>query len=161
MKKSKLEEGTLFLVPLDDGRWSVGVLARKSPKRGTVQGIYAYFFGPFESKPEFSKLGRLLQWENAATVLKCSALHLHEGSWPIVGKLDRWDRRDWPLVGFLRIDVQSKKNYCVKYDDDDVYNVISETETTVPEGLIPDRSSGARAAEIHLSRAMGSSQKLN
>ncbi len=161
MKIATLREGTVFVVPTAEGKSALGLIARKAPARGKVWGIYCYFFGPLESVPELRNVRRLLVRENAKVILKCGALNLHDGRWPVLGTVEHWNRSEWPLLEFVRFDELKRRYYAIKYDEDNIFGVVTERPTEVPEGLLDDVLYGADAAEEFLNKVMSSPANLH
>lgn len=154
MTTVRLKEGTIFVVPLVDGGFAIGLIARKAPAKGKVWGVYGYFFGPFEHVPTIAELHGVLDKQHAKVILICGALHLHEGQWPVLGYLEPWNRTEWPLLDFVRFDEIKKQYYVTRYDEDNVARAVFEWPTEVPDGLLDDVSYGAEAAEMRLSKVM-------
>jgi len=145
-------EGTWFAVPLRVAGYAVGRVARHSP---TGDVILAYFFGPKrEAVPNLDEIEHL-EPANAIKALRVSELGLLDGSWLIIGDSLRWERERWPIPAFIRKDPLSQTAWRVTYSDNDPNSVPSEVripyETT---GLEPDRYSGHKAAEIHVSKVL-------
>jgi hypothetical protein len=92
MAKVKYREGDWFAVPLRDGGFAVGLVARANP--GVV--LLGYFFGPMRSEvPKLEDLAGL-QPGDAVLIGMFGHLAIVQGKWPLLGRLDGWDRRDWP-----------------------------------------------------------------
>ncbi|MFC4726908.1 Imm26 family immunity protein [Coralloluteibacterium thermophilus] len=97
VKSLPYKEGSLFLLPLRDGRQALGVVARMDGK-GT---ILAYFF---VCDGEDVQEGRAtLSAERADLIAQVGDLGLLNGSWYVVGIIDGWSRAAWPLPEFHRI----------------------------------------------------------
>lgn len=153
MKKLTYREGDVFALPLRDGGFSVGVVAR-SPKKGKV--LLGYFFREkFSSVPALSNLPILLP-ENAIKVVKFGDLSLMTGEWPVVGHLENWDRDDWPMPKFIRRDPLGKRARLVSYADDDPNQEIAEEPCSFEAtGYEADTLWGAGFAEIMLTKLLG------
>src|SRR5947199_8190807 len=97
-KKLPDEEGTGFAVPLRDGGYGVGIVARIAG-RGVTLG---YFFGPRRSVvPNLSEVETLTP-DMAILVEIFGDLGLIEGRWPIIGLNASWDLRFWPMHAYRR-----------------------------------------------------------
>jgi hypothetical protein len=145
----KIEEGQVFTIPLNKQIHALGVAARlHRQKRGKAIGLFAYFFGPFETKVSAAKIEQL-KAENALMRLQCSALYLHDGRWQIVGSIKNWARKDWPLPIFYRHDLL-RGTVLVRYDDN--LEEIEEIPYSGGDVALTDRQStaGALAVEIML-----------
>jgi hypothetical protein len=99
-EKLPYKEGTWFAIPLQQGGYAVGRVARLSG-----DGIIlAYFFGPKrETVPTLADLGSLTP-DSALAVVRAGDLGLIEGSWPIIGDAPVWEREKWPMPAFVRRD---------------------------------------------------------
>jgi hypothetical protein len=67
-----------------------------------------------------------LSRECSLKVIRVGALGLVDGSWPIIGKADSWNREEWPMPKFVRKDDISGVAWLVTYGDDDPNHVIGE-----------------------------------
>jgi hypothetical protein len=151
-EKLSYKEGTWFAVPLRQGGYAVGRVARHTPE-GEI--ILAYFFGPKRERvPTLDEIDRLEPHE-AVKVIRIGGLGLIDGSWPIIGDSTRWERQRWPIPAFIRREDPSRTAWRVVYCDDDPNSV--PTEERIPyetTGLESDRLSGHKAAEIRLSQLL-------
>jgi len=87
--KLPYREGTWFAVPLQEGGFAAGLVARTT-SRGRV--ILCYFFGPRqESVPILAEVEGL-QPSGAIRALRVGDLGLIQGDWPIVGQSAAWYR---------------------------------------------------------------------
>ena len=91
-------EGTWFAVPLRPRGYAVGVVARTSGTGAMV----GYFFGKTWDRPPNVEEVRGLKREDAIRVLQFGDLGLVDGSWPIIGCDDRWQRGEWPIPEYVR-----------------------------------------------------------
>lgn len=147
------KEGTWFAVPLRQGGYAVGLVARHVPVEGKI--ALAYFFGPKrQTIPSVEELDGLTP-NMAIKAVRVGDLGLVEGSWPIIGDPPNWQRERWPIPAFVRKDDLGRVAWRVEYDYDDPNRVISEQrvpyETT---GYERDALCGAGAAEIVVSRML-------
>lgn len=152
--KGKLpyKEGTWFAVPLREGGYGVGRVARHKPG-GKI--ILAYLFGPKRDElPTLDELD-LLEPVRAVKVRQASDLGLIDGSWPVIGDSARWERARWPIPPCIRRDDLGGTAWKVVYSDDDLSTVISEQripyETT---GMETDGFSGSGAVEYVMSKLL-------
>src|ERR1700729_2790067 len=98
MAKVKYREGDWFAVPLLDGGFGVGVIARANPKAA----LLGYFFGPVRSAvPTLNDVADLKP-ADAVLIRKFGHLGIVQGRWPLIGRIDGWDRREWPTPVFVR-----------------------------------------------------------
>jgi hypothetical protein len=151
MKRS-YGEGSVFLVPLRDGGYARGVIARAGPD-GKV--LFGYFFGPrlaSNAEVPFEDL-------NPATALlhvRFGALGLLRGDWPVLAKLPSWDRSEWPMHDFARRDpLGQRKARLVHYSNDDPSRIEAEFPIDDDAGLATDSLSGYGAVEIKLTKLLG------
>ena len=128
MAKVQYREGDWFAVPLRDGGFAVGLIARANPG-GALLG---YFFGP--RRFEVPTLGDVegLKPGDAVLVRKFGHLGIVQGKWRLLGYLDGWDRREWPTPVFVRYEELTGRSFRVFYDDDDPNRVLREVQ--VPPG---------------------------
>jgi hypothetical protein len=142
-------EGSVFLVPLRDGGYARGVVARAN-EEGKV--LFGYFFGPRLSSKEDATLNGL-QPANAIKRLMFGDLGLINGEWPIIGAIPNWNRSEWRMPDFVRRDVLGRlKPTLVRRSDDDPQRIQAEYLIEDAAGLEPDSLSGYGAVEIKLSK---------
>jgi Immunity protein 26 len=124
MPRVNYREGDWFAVPLRDGGFAVGVVARANPQAA----LLGYFFGP--RRDELPPLGdvRDLRPHDAILVGKFGHLGLTQGKWPILGRLDSWDRADWPMPVLVRYEELTGRSFHVFYDDDDPAKLLREEQ---------------------------------
>lgn len=148
----KYREGDWFAVPLRDGGFAVGLIARANP-RGALLG---YFFGP--PHVEVPKLQDVagLEPADAALVRKFGHLGIVHGKWTVLGRLDGWDRRDWPTPVFVRYEELTGRSFRVYYDDDDPNKMLREEQVAPGEAEQgpKDGLMGAGFAEGALTRLL-------
>src|SRR3990172_250775 len=145
-KRLPYREGTWFAVPLCTTGYAVGVIAR-SAGNGPVFG---YFFGPKrDDVPELATVAHLDR-RDAIWIGQFGDLGLLEGEWPVIGDAPNWNRDDWPLPPFIRVDRISGKAVKVIYSDD----LSQESEEPCDPSLVSqypeDALSGSGAVEITL-----------
>ncbi len=153
LKPEKLpyKEGTWFAIPLRQGGYAAGRVARHSGNGC----ILAYFFGPKrETIPALDELDNLTS-DSAIRVARVGDLGIIEGSWPIIGDSAKWEREKWPIPAFIRKDDIGKAAWRIVYADDNPLQII--TEERIPydsSGYERDGLDGAGAAEIVLTRLL-------
>jgi len=116
--------GKLLHVTYREGDWSrchcaggfaVSLIARANP-RGVLLG---YFFGPPHAQiPKLQEVSGLKP-ADAVLVSQFGHLGIRDSTWPILGRLDGWDRRDWATPMFIRYEELTGRSHWVFYDDDD------------------------------------------
>jgi hypothetical protein len=93
-------EGSVFLVPLRNGGYARGVVARASSAGKVLLG---YFFGPRLLSPNPVEVEDL-DPTHAVLKVRSGDLGLMNGAWPIIGKIPHWDRTRWLVPLFVRKD---------------------------------------------------------
>jgi hypothetical protein len=148
VKKLPYKEGTWFAIPLRQGGYAVGRVARHSGK-GVVLG---YFFGPKrEAVPTLDELDELSP-ASAIRVLRFGDLGMIEDVWPIIGNSPDWEREEWPTPAFIRRDDIGRVAWRVVYDDDNPSKVLSEERIPYDSaGYERSALAGAAAAEVIIS----------
>ena len=120
--KVNYREGDWFAVPLRDGGYATGLVARANPKAA----LLGYFFGPrLDSAPKLEYVASLKP-SDAVLVGMFGHLGLTQGTWPIVGRTPGWDRAEWPMPVFVRYEELSGRTFKVVYDDDDPAELLHE-----------------------------------
>jgi hypothetical protein len=149
--KLSYREGTWFGVPLRQGGFAVGVVARTTAE-GKV--ILAYFFGPRRTTvPALAELERLKPGD-AIRVVRVGDLSLIRGEWPIIGEAASWKRSDWPMPPFVRRDDLSRKAWRVQYSDSNPNAIDHEEPEEFESRLELDAVFGSGAAELVLTKAL-------
>jgi hypothetical protein len=122
MVKVNYREGDWFAVPLRNGGYATGVVARANPKAA----LLGYFFGPrLKAVPALKDVGAFKASE-ALLVGMFGHLGLTQGTWPIIGRLPGWDKADWPMPVFVRFEELTGRTFNVIYDEDDPAKLLRE-----------------------------------
>lgn len=149
--KQVYQEGTWFAIPLIDGGYATGLIARLSPGGKAL----VYLFGPRLAQfPELDALARL-QPQDALKVLRVGDMALASGHWRVLGDAPDWDPARWPVPQFLRRADALKRAWRVTYSDADPSR--SEREESVPydtQGLETDSLYGYGSAELLLTKLL-------
>lgn len=150
--KLPYSEGTVFLVPLKNGGFARGVIARAG-KRGKV--LFGYFFGPRLISPENITIEDLKP-EQAVVRLMFGDLGLINGDWKTIGKIANWDRSRWSMPDFATSEPHPNtgKVWLVRYSEDDLPKVVKSTPIDPDENLPTDSLYGYGAVEIHLNKLL-------
>ena len=152
MQVGSYGEGDWFAVPLREGGFAVGVIARAMPhKEGILLG---YFFGPRrDDVPTLDEL-KSLSASDAVLVDRFGQLGLVRGTWPLLGRIDGWDRGAWPTPAFGRFEELTGRAFKVIYDDANPNRLVREQQVApyALVGLPKDGLSGAGAVERILTR---------
>jgi hypothetical protein len=152
MASVNYREGNWFAVPLRDGGFGVGVVARANPK-GALLG---YFFGPRRtSVPSIDDVADL-KAETALLVGRFGYLGLKHGTWPIIGRIGDWNRTEWPMPVFVRYEQLTGRSFAVFYDDDDPVRLLREEQVApgTDEQGPKDGLMGAGYVEIVLTETL-------
>ena len=153
-KRILYNEGEWFAIPLTNGGYAIGIIARKA-RRGALMG---YFFGPRRDQiPTVSSLADI-QPQDALCISMFGDLGILYGDWPIIGASRQWDRTKWPVPDFGRIDsINPAVGYRTTYNDNDISQTLREVRVSAEEAnaLPPDILSGWLAMEAHLRMKIG------
>lgn len=151
--KLPYSEGSAFLVPLKNGGYARGVVARSAPKGRILLG---YFFGP---RLELNTAGALTDLDPSKAILRIrfGDLGLINKEWPVIGSVPNWNRSEWPMPDFVRRDPLGKmKARLVRYSDDDPSCRKVECPIEDDSGLATDSLSGYGAVEVRLTKLLDS-----
>ncbi len=149
-KKVPYSEGTWFAVPLQNGGYAIGTVARLDGDGVT----FGYFFGPKKaSVPSESEVARL-QCRDAVWTGQFGDLGLLEGRWPIIWHDPSWNRDEWPLPPFVRVDVISGQASKAVYSDDLDFEYEEPCDPELASQYPKDALSGDVAVEIRLTRLL-------
>lgn len=129
MARVSYREGDWFAVPLREGGYATGIVARAN--RDGV--LFGYFFGPRRDDVPVLADVEGLQPDDALVVGKFGHLGLKQGKWPILGHREGWDRNSWPMLALVRYEELTGRSFRVFYDDDDPNRLVREEE--IPPGL--------------------------
>lgn len=156
MKNSKQEfpEGTWFAVPLRDGGFCRGLLARTTGKGRA----FGYFFGPkMATIEELPDVSHLLP-RDAILVGRFGDLGLLNGEWKVIKKDAQWDRANWPIPPFIAVDVVA--NTAMKTIFNDNFQVISyqPCDPSLADQFPKDGLMGYGFVEITLTRLLTSAR---
>jgi Immunity protein 26 len=147
----KYPEGTVFAVPLCEGGFARGIVARVNAKTACVFG---YFFGPKLASPFEGDLSEIRP-QNAIISMVFGDLGLIKREWQIVGHLPDWNREKWGMPDFVRRDPIGKRAWTVRYSDDDPSLVLGEAPINFDTDLPDNWSWGYGAVELYLTRELG------
>jgi hypothetical protein len=148
----RVGEGDWFAIPLDNGMFAVGLAARI---KGNI--LFGYFFGPPTLVPvKLTDVAHLAP-EDAILVGRFGILRLRNGTWPILGKMDDWDRTAWPMPALVNYQELLDRTVRRIYDDRDPGELLRE------EMILPGESTdgpedglmGARYVELVLNKRFG------
>jgi hypothetical protein len=144
--KRPYKEGTVFLVPLRDGGYARGIVARSAPK-GKI--LFGYFFGPSLEKSDECDTTDLTPGSSILQ-LRFGDLGLVKREWHVCCGYPCWDKSDWPMPEFLRTEPILGKAWFVKYSDDDPSKIIGERAALTDDLGVPNALYGYGAVEIEL-----------
>ena len=152
--KINYAEGNCFAVPLCEGGYARGVVARMN-KKGFVLG---YFFGPKFTKLDDVRVTPDMIPANSIDVTLFSYLGLVTNEWTVIGKIDPWIREDWPIPIFGFVEPILKKWGELRYTSEkDLSSIpaysqrvsVEEASQHLESGL-----SGAEAVERYLAHIL-------
>jgi Immunity protein 26 len=126
MVKVNYEEGDWFALPLREGGFAVGVVARANPE----EALLGYFFGPRRAElPSLADVADL-KAADAVFVAKFGHLGITQGKWPLLGRLEGWRREDWPMPVFVRYEELTGRSFRVFYDENDPSKLVREEQVS-------------------------------
>lgn len=150
MKKLPYAEGSVFLVPLRNGWFARGVVARAGPN-GKV--LFGYFFGP-QLETRSAATASDLKPEDAILRVQFGDLGLMNGEWPVIGQIPAWDRSSWSMPSFIRSATSTGTSVMVTYSDTDPSKPVLERPVQNDTGLLTDRLCGYGSVEIQLTELL-------
>jgi Immunity protein 26 len=149
--KPSYPNGSVFLVPLNNGGFARGVVAQSAPAGKLLLG---YFFGPrLASTSEIDLFD--LEPKNAVLCVRFGDLGLFKGVWPVVGKLPDWNPAQWPMIVTVRRDPLGKmKPVLIRYADSDPSRRVSEETLENDNDLPADGLAGYGFVEAKLTKLL-------
>ena len=148
MRKIKYKESDILLLPLENGGFARGVIARMDG-RGIVFG---YFFGPTIHNPDQFPMELDLVPDKAILVCQFGDYGLVNEVWKVVGHINEWSREVWVLPKFIRWNRIDPIGFITEYDD--CLNEVGETmirdKSEAPNGLPKDTLMGSEVVEHRL-----------
>ncbi|MYM40821.1 Imm26 family immunity protein [Duganella qianjiadongensis] len=151
--KPSYREGSWFAVPLLDGGYAWGLVARLAP---ASKIMLAYLFGP--------RMGQLLPVDQlerltpqqALRILRVGDMALASGHWPVLGDSPDWQAARWPVPQFLRRAEKLQRAWRVSYTDADPSRAEREEAVAYDTpGLETDSLFGYGSVELLLTRLLG------
>ncbi|MFC8730863.1 Imm26 family immunity protein [Luteimicrobium sp. NPDC057192] len=130
MARVNYREGHWFAVPLRDGGFALGLVARAN--RDGV--LFGYFFGPWRDELPSLTEAQGLAPDDAVLVGKFGHLGLKQGRWRLLGRDRDWDRDALPMPAFVRYEELTGRSLKVTYDDDDPNRLVRVEE--IPSGAV-------------------------
>lgn len=111
-KKIKINEGVGFAVPLRQGGYGIGLLARQN--KGIALG---YFFNKvFTSIPEDLDTSDLNYWK-IVLIGQFSCMGIQKELWPILKTNFQFKREEWPIPVLKMQDPITEQYFSVLYDE--------------------------------------------
>ena len=111
-KKIKVEEGDIFAVPLRQGGYDIGLIARKHKTSNL-----GYFFDKvYQSPPETLDVTGINNWK-VTLIGQFSAIGIEEGEWPLLKTAFNFKREDWPIPVLKMQEPITEQYFAVLYDD--------------------------------------------
>ena len=112
MKKNNLV-GKLFVVPLKDGGFSVGLVARQDKSI-----LLGYFFDTYFSEKPSNVDDFNFDKNNVCLICLFGIVGLKSNEWTVIGDLPNWDKQEWLVPTFKQKDPLLNIYYAITYDDD-------------------------------------------
>lgn len=109
-KKVKIMEGDIFILPLKNGKYAIGLVAISAKNC-----ILAYYFNLMLDKESDFDM-EIIQKERTILIQMVSTLGFSEESWKIIGKLDSFTDSVWTLPNFQQYSELSKCYYSTIHD---------------------------------------------
>lgn len=129
MTKTKtitIEPGDLFVVPLDEDCYALGLASRVSKNRGTKTVLGYFFDTTFSTVPTIAEIPNLKPCA-AILIARFSGQSIMETQWPKIGTYQNWDPEKWPMPSFCRQNVVTPSwGWLIKYQNDDPQVRITE-----------------------------------
>jgi hypothetical protein len=149
-RKRPYKEGDWFSVPLENGGYGLGIVARANGA-GCILG---YFFGPRRGEVSSEEDTLDLTCCEAVLVAVVGDLGILEGKWPIVCGPCNWDRERWPVPAFGKVDEAEGKAWRIEYSD--ALQPVRSTRVSLEEAcrLPADGVDGYVALEVRLTMAL-------
>src|SRR5579883_1033561 len=152
-RKRNYREGDVFAVPLRNGEYAIGIVARFS--RGGI--ALGYFFGPrLEHLPQISEIKNLAP-QNAVLIRLFGDLGLLNEEWPILGSIAGGNGCNWPIPKFCHPNGDDQQTYSLlTYNPKQLGNPVQvETISQEEANFYPeDGLSGYGAIEIRLTHLL-------
>ncbi len=95
-KAIKIEPGDLFVVPLDEDCYALGLASRVSKSRGTKTVLGYFFDTKFSTVPTISEISNLTPFV-AILIARFSGQRIMEAQWPKIGTYQSWDPEKWQI----------------------------------------------------------------
>lgn len=111
-KKIKVKEGDVFVVPLRQGGYGIGLIAREH-KTITL----GYFFDKiYSTVPEVLDTTDIDKWK-VTLIGKFSTMGIENGEWPLIKTIINYDRNEWPIPILKMQHPITEQYFAVIYDD--------------------------------------------
>lgn len=152
-KRTKFQEGDWIAVPLRQGGYALGLLARL---HGKDTGL-GYFFGPKFPVMPCEQDAAKLSPHDAILTAKFGTIGIAKGDWKVVFPSRPWRREEWPIPAFRRVEPFTDRILRVVYAEGDLLTPVVELPVSPDEAaaLPEDGSYGMGALEIRLTRILG------
>jgi hypothetical protein len=114
MKKKKIipKEGDVFAVPLMQGGYGMGLIAREH-KKITLGYFFATIYESLPMEVDFTDINKC----EVALIGKFSSMSIEKGEWPVLESIDNFNRSEWPIPMLKMQHPLTEKYYAVIYDD--------------------------------------------
>lgn len=156
MKNQIYNEGDWFVVPLRNNGFATGIIVRCGDK--TKIGL-GYFFGPRITRVPDATLVDQMKASDAILVAWFGTLGIIQGVWPIIKNSHLFNKNDWPVPLFRRIDsVTPSKGRLIEYEQENpkyarpLHEIIKDANFLF--GYPDEILYGSKAIEIKLNRLL-------
>lgn len=152
MKRKHMEEGMVFGVPLEEGGYSPGVVARYFRVNRILLG---YFYPRVNDGGEnHINVGDLRPEHSIAQFLSVDDEY-RSGRWPIWGKIPNWSRENWPLPFFIKDFPLGEGSFVIQLEDFNPFEELSRRLVRDPPKNLPCYSFiSGNTTEFKLSRLL-------
>jgi hypothetical protein len=152
-RKLPYKEGDWFAVPLRDGGYTLGRVARMDGRGG----IIGYFFGPRHEQLPTPADVEGKEPSQAIWIANLGDLGFLEGTWHVISTSGPWRREQWPMPLFKREDLTNpRRAWRVQYSESNFHRPVSEEAVTPDEvrDLPEDAVEGSGSVERWLTHVL-------
>lgn len=152
MKKVKYVDGDIFVFPLRNNGFGVGLIAHHN--KGMIVG---YFLNEkFKRIPKTDELNLKFEKKNIIYICIFGQLGLKNEEWKLIGRLDKFKKEDWPIPEFKRSVMFLEETWLgVSYDKELSIDTIERKITKeVAENMPDDGLAGHGFVEIKMTKLL-------
>jgi hypothetical protein len=104
--------GKVFVVPLKNGGFSIGLVARQDKNI-----LLGYFFNTYFFEKPITVKDLIINKSNICLICLFSILGLKNNEWTVIGSLPDWNKDEWAVPMFKQKDPLLDIYYAINYDD--------------------------------------------